>query len=272
MSDVRVGINGFGRIGRLVLRASLKTPGVKVVLVNDPFTPLEYAKYLFTHDTVHGKFEGTVEVSGSSLIINGTPVLFSLEKDPAAIPWGANNVETVAECTGVFTSSEKCKAHLAAGAKRVVISAPASDDTPTYVIGVNHEKYSPTEAIVSNASCTTNCLAPLVKVVCDNWGLKEGLMTTVHSVTATQKTVDGPSGPKDWRGGRAAFSNIIPSSTGAAKAVGLVLPVVKGKLTGMAFRVRKSAPPPCLLISKKILFNSPCLCFSLPCSRCPLWM
>jgi len=210
---------------------------VKVVLVNDPFTPLEYAKYLLTHDTVHGKFEGTVEVSGNSLIINGSPVIFSVEKDPAQIPWGAHNVETVCECTGVFTSSEKCKAHLSAGAKRVVISAPASDETPTYVVGVNHHLYRPEEAIVSNASCTTNCLAPLVKVVVDNFGLKEGLMTTVHSVTATQKTVDGPSGPKDWRGGRAAFSNIIPSSTGAAKAVGLVLPCVKGKLTGMAFRV-----------------------------------
>ncbi len=238
MSDVSLGINGFGRIGRLVLRASLKTEGVKVVLINDPFTPVDYARYLFTHDSVHGRFEGTVEVSGNALIINGTHTIqFCAEREPSKIPWGASGVETVCECTGMFTSSEKCAAHLAAGAKRVVISAPASDDTPTYVMGVNHEKYSSGEAIVSNASCTTNCLAPLVKVVCDNWGLKEGLMTTVHSVTATQKTVDGPSGPKDWRGGRAAFTNIIPSSTGAAKAVGLVLPGVKGKLTGMAFRV-----------------------------------
>ena len=179
-----------------------------------------------------------MEVSGNTLLLpGGHAIAFTGEREPSKIPWGAAGVETVAECTGVFTSSEKCAAHLAAGAKRVVISAPASDDTPTYVMGVNHQAYAAGEAIVSNASCTTNCLAPLVKVVCDNWGLKEGLMTTVHSVTATQKTVDGPSGPKDWRGGRAAFSNIIPSSTGAAKAVGLVLPGVKGKLTGMAFRV-----------------------------------
>ncbi len=221
-----------------MLRASLATHGVSVVLVNDPFMPqLDYAKYLFTHDSVHGRFKGTVEVDGDALVVNGARVRFVAERDPAAIPWGAAGVETVAECTGVFTSSEKCAAHLKAGAKRVIISAPASDDTPTYVVGVNHDAYDAAQPIVSNASCTTNCLAPLAKVLLDNFGVVEGLMTTVHAVTATQKTVDGPSGPKDWRGGRAAFSNIIPSSTGAAKAVGLVLPSLKGKLTGMAFRV-----------------------------------
>jgi len=237
-SPIRLGINGFGRIGRLVLRASLATPGVSVVLVNDPFMPqLDYAKYLFTHDSVHGRFKGTVEVDGDALVVNGARVRFVAEREPSKIPWGAAGVETVAECTGVFTSSEKCRAHLEAGAKRVIISAPASDDTPTYVVGVNHASYDPAQRVVSNASCTTNCLAPLAKVLLDSFGVVEGLMTTVHAVTATQKTVDGPSGPKDWRGGRAAFSNIIPSSTGAAKAVGLVLPSLKGKLTGMAFRV-----------------------------------
>ena len=188
---------------------------------------------------MHGAFKGSCEVQGGdSLLIDGTTaVLFTQEKDPKNILWGKHGVETVVECTGVFKCTEKCSAHLSAGARRVVISAPASDDiTPTYVMGVNHLTYSPTQLVVSNASCTTNCLAPIVKVVLDNWGLKEGLMTTVHAVTATQKTVDGPSA-KDWRGGRAACYNIIPSSTGAAKAVGLVLPTVKGKLTGMAFRV-----------------------------------
>jgi glyceraldehyde 3-phosphate dehydrogenase len=208
-------------------------------MVNDPFMPLDHAQYLFIHDSVHGKFQGMCEVAGDALVVNGSRVRFTGMHACADIPWASEGVETVAECTGAFTTTAKCAGHLAGGARAVVISAPAHDEgTPTYVVGVNHEQYRAGEAVVSMASCTTNCLAPLVKVVLEQWGLAEGLMTTVHAVTATQKTVDGPcSGGKDWRGGRSAFGNIIPASTGAAKALGLVLPSASGKLTGMAFRV-----------------------------------
>jgi len=236
---VSIGINGFGRIGRLVLRDAATRKDCKVVAINDPFIDVEYAKYMLQYDTVHGQFKGTIKVdkAKNALIVNGQEIVFYAQKDPASIPWGKAGVDVVAEATGVFCTTEACKAHIVGGAKKVVITAPAKDaDTPTYVMGVNHTKYKPSEVIVSNASCTTNCLAPIAKIVNDKWGITEGLMTTVHAVTATQKTVDGPSA-KDWRGGRAGFSNIIPSSTGAAKAVGLVIPELKGKLTGMAFRV-----------------------------------
>ena len=234
---VKVGINGFGRIGRLVFRASLSKKDLVVVGVNDPFIDVAYAAYMLKYDTIHGKFEGTVEVEDNALVVNGKKVVFFAEKDPANIDWKSCGAEYIVESTGVFCTTEKASAHFNGGAKKVVISAPAKDkETPTFVCGVNLDKYTKDMKVVSNASCTTNCLAPLAKVINDNFGIVEGLMTTVHSTTATQKTVDGPSA-KDWRGGRAAAGNIIPSSTGAAKACALVIPEVKGKLTGMAFRV-----------------------------------
>jgi len=234
MSVIKIGINGFGRIGRLVFRASVSRSDIEVVGINDLMEP-EYLAYLLRYDTIHGQFKGDVSVEGNHLIVNGKKIRVTAEKDPAALKWNEIGAEYVVESTGLFTTTEKCNAHIAAGAKRVVISAPAKDDTPMFVMGVNHLTYKG-ESVVSNASCTTNCLAPLAKVIHDHFGISEGLMTTVHSTTATQKTVDGPSG-KDWRGGRAASGNIIPSSTGAAKAVTVVIPELKGKLTGMAFRV-----------------------------------
>ena len=230
-----VGINGFGRIGRLAFRASIENPAVNVVAINDPFIDLDYMVYMIKYDTIHGRFNGTVESTDGKLLINGKEVAVFGERDPANIAWGSVGADYVIESTGVFTTIEKAGAHLKGGAKKVVISAP-SPDAPMFVMGVNQNTYEPSMDVISNASCTTNCLAPLVKVINDNFGIVEGLMTTVHAVTATQKTQDGPSA-KDWRGGRAAGFNIIPSSTGAAKAVGKVIPELNGKLTGMAFRV-----------------------------------
>lgn len=232
---VKIGINGFGRIGRLVFRAAVNNPNVEVKGINDPFIDLEYLKYMLTYDTVHGKFDGEVSVANGKLVVNGKEIAFFAEKDPSAIAWGACGAEYVVESTGVFTTTEKASAHLKGGAKKVVISAP-SNDAPMFVMGVNNDKYTKDMVVVSNASCTTNCLAPLAKVINDNFGIVEGLMTTVHAATNTQKTVDAPSN-KDWRGGRSILGNIIPSSTGAAKAVGKVIPELNGKLTGMAFRV-----------------------------------
>jgi len=233
----KIGINGFGRIGRLILRDASARKDCEVVAINDPFITPDYAVYMFKYDTIHGKFNGTVSHDGEHLIVNGKKIHFFSQRDPKDIPWGKAKVDVVAEATGVFTTTEACQAHLVAGAKKVVITAPAKDSaTPTYVIGVNADKYNKDEKVISNASCTTNCLAPIAKILHDKFTITEGLMTTVHAVTATQKTVDGPSS-KDWRGGRAAGGNIIPSSTGAAKAVGLVMPDLKGKLTGMSFRV-----------------------------------
>ena len=232
---IKMGINGFGRIGRLVFRATANNPNVQVVGINDPFIDLDYMEYMLKYDTVHGRFDGEIAISDGKLVVNGKAISIYDRMDPSEIGWGECGAEYVVESTGVFSSTDKAKAHLAAGAKKVVISAP-SGDAPMFVMGVNHETYSSDMDVVSNASCTTNCLAPLAKVVNDNFGIVEGLMTTVHAVTATQKTVDGPS-QKDWRGGRAACDNIIPSSTGAAKAVGVVIPELNGKLTGMAFRV-----------------------------------
>ncbi len=233
--SVKLGINGFGRIGRLVMRASLERDNVDVVAINDPFIDLEYMKYMLTYDTIHGKLDAKVDVVGDSLVVNGKTVKVYNFKDPNEIPWKDTGAEYIIESSGVFTTSEKASAHFTGGAKKVIITAP-SKDSPMFVMGVNHNDYTKDLNVVSNASCTTNCLAPLAKVVNDNFGIKDGLMTTVHSVTATQKTVDGPSN-KDWRGGRAATYNIIPSSTGAAKAVGKVIPSLNGKLTGMSFRV-----------------------------------
>ncbi len=235
---IKVGINGFGRIGRLVFRAAVARPDVfDIVGVNDPFVDVDYMVYMVKYDTIHGKFNGDVKAENGKLVVNGKAINVYACKDPAEIPWGDCGAEYVVESTGVFTTTEKASAHIAAGAKKVVISAPAKDkETPTFVCGVNLDKYTKDMKVVSNASCTTNCLAPLTKVIHDNFGIVEGLMTTVHSTTNTQKTVDAPSA-KDWRGGRAAAGNIIPSSTGAAKACALVLPEMKGKLTGMAFRV-----------------------------------
>jgi glyceraldehyde 3-phosphate dehydrogenase len=241
MTKPKVGINGFGRIGRLVLRAAIEKDTVEVVAVNDPFLDLSYMQYLFQYDSTHGRFKGTVKAEGGKLVVshlNKTAHHMTVftEKDPASIKWGEAGADYVVESTGVFTTLDKAKAHHAGGAKKVIISAPSAD-APMYVMGVNQKAYDPKkDNIVSNASCTTNCLAPLAKVIHDNFGIVEGLMTTVHSVTATQKTVDGPSG-KLWRDGRGAFQNIIPASTGAAKAVGKVIPALNGKLTGMAFRV-----------------------------------
>jgi len=231
---VKIGINGFGRIGRLVLRAALDK-GADVVAINDPFIPLDYMVYMFKYDSTHGRFKGDISVEGDKLKINGKLIHVFGERDPTAIQWGSAGAEYVVESTGVFTTTEKASAHFSGGAKKVIISAPSAD-APMFVMGVNEKSYSSDMKVVSNASCTTNCLAPLAKVVHDNFGILEGLMTTVHATTATQKTVDGPSG-KDWRGGRGAAQNIIPSSTGAAKAVGKVIPELNGKLTGMAFRV-----------------------------------
>ncbi len=233
--SIKIGINGFGRIGNLSFQAALAKEGVEVVAINDPFISADYMAYMTKYDTAHGRFTGTVEGEGNKLTVNGKEIKVYNEMDPHNIPWGEIGVEYVLECSGVFTTLEKAQAHIDAGAKKVIISAP-SKDAPMFVMGVNNETYDPSMNIISNASCTTNCLAPLAKVIHDNFGIKEGLMTTVHSTTATQKTVDSAS-KKDWRGGRAASANIIPSSTGAAKAVGKVIPDLNGKLTGMAFRV-----------------------------------
>ena len=235
MKKVRIGINGFGRIGRLVLRVASERKDVEVVGINDPFLDVNYAKYLFEYDSIHGKFKGKVKVVDNMLVVNGKKINFYAEKDPSLIPWKDCGAEYIVESTGVFTSYEKAQAHLKAGAKKVVVSAPGKE-MPMFVMGVNENTYTKDMDIVSNASCTTNCLAPLAKVVNDVFGIEEGLMTTVHSTTATQLTVDG-STKKDWRGGRAASYNIIPSSTGAAKAVGVVIPSLAGKLTGMSMRV-----------------------------------
>ena len=234
---VKIGINGFGRIGRLVMRAACANPNVQVVAVNDPFIDPDYMVYMMKYDTVHGPFNGTVEAKDGKLIVNGNPVCVYACKDPAEIPWAESGAEYIAEATGVFTNEEGASKHFVGGAKKVVITAPAKDKTtPMFVMGVNSDTYTKDMKIVSNASCTTNCLAPLACVINEKFGIVEGLMTTVHSTTATQKTVDGPS-KKDWRGGRGAAFNIIPSSTGAAKAVGVVIPELKGKLAGMSMRV-----------------------------------
>jgi len=231
-----VGINGFGRIGRLVLRASLREgSNVKVVAINDPFLELGYMVYLFTYDSVHGRFKGEVSIDAGHLVINGNRIRVFNERDPKNIKWGEAGATYVVESTGVFTTHDSASSHMGGGAKKVIISAPSAD-CPMFVMGVNHKEYKSDMTVVSNASCTTNCLAPLAKVIHDTFGITEGLMTTVHATTATQKTVDGPSG-KDWRGGRGAGFNIIPSATGAAKAVGKVIPELNNKLTGMAFRV-----------------------------------
>ena len=232
---VKIGINGFGRIGRLVFRAALGNPNVQVVGINDPFIDLEYMKYMLKYDSIHGQFKGEIGDKNGKLLVNGKEIAVFAEKDPAAIKWSDCGAEYVAEATGVFTTVEKASAHFAGGAKKVVITAP-SNDAPMFVMGVNNDKYTKDLKVISNASCTTNCLAPLAKVIHEKFGIIEGLMTTVHSTTATQKTVDGPSN-KDWRGGRAASNNIIPSSTGATKAVGKVIPELNGKLTCMSFRV-----------------------------------
>ncbi|TGZ78564.1 glyceraldehyde 3-phosphate dehydrogenase [Ascodesmis nigricans] len=232
---VKVGINGFGRIGRIVFRNAVEHSDVEVVAINDPFIDPEYAVYMLKYDSTHGVFKGEVSHQGGNLVVNGKTIKMFQERDPANIQWGSAGADYIVESTGVFTTTEKAKAHLKGGAKKVVISAPSAD-APMFVCGVNLEKYTKDIEVLSNASCTTNCLAPLAKVINDQFGIVEGLMTTVHSYTATQKTVDGPSA-KDWRGGRTAAANIIPSSTGAAKAVGKVIPELNGKLTGMAFRV-----------------------------------
>ena len=233
---IKIGINGFGRIGRLVFRAAVAQPEkFEVVGINDPFIGLDYMVYMVKYDTMQGRFDGEIEAKDGKLIVNGKAITVFAEKDPSQIKWGEVGADYVVESTGVFTTTEKAQAHINAGAKKVVISAPSAD-APMFVMGVNNDKYTKDMNIVSNASCTTNCLAPLTKIINDKFGIVDGLMTTVHSTTATQKTVDGPSA-KDWRGGRAAAGNIIPSSTGAAKAVGKVIPELNGKLTGMAFRV-----------------------------------
>ncbi len=233
--SVKIGINGFGRIGNLSFQAAVSRKDVEVLAINDPFITADYMAYMVKYDTVHGRFKGEVSAKENTLIVNGKEIKVYNEMDPKNIPWGKDGVEYVLECSGVFTTLEKAQAHIDAGAKKVIISAP-SKDAPMFVMGVNHEEYKKEMNIISNASCTTNCLAPLAKIIHDNFGMKDGLMTTVHSTTASQKTVDGAS-KKDWRGGRAASANIIPSSTGAAKAVGKVIPSLNGKLTGMSFRV-----------------------------------
>ncbi|XXG97676.1 RuvB-like protein 2 [Hypoxylon texense] len=235
---VKVGINGFGRIGRIVFRNAVEHNDIEIVAVNDPFIETHYAEYMLKYDSTHGIFKGTVSHEADGLIVNGKKVKFYQERDPANIPWKETGAEYIVESTGVFTTTEKAKAHLKGGAKKVIISAPSAD-APMYVMGVNEKTYDGKADVISNASCTTNCLAPLAKVINDQFGIIEGLMTTVHSYTATQKTVDGPSN-KDWRGGRTAAQNIIPSSTGAAKAVGKVIPELNGKLTGMSMRVPTS--------------------------------
>ena len=231
---IRIGINGFGRIGRLVFRSAMKQEDVTIVGIND-LLDIDHLAYLLKYDSVHGKYEGTVEVSGNDLVVDGQTVRITAERDPSAIGWGDLNTDVVAECTGIFTTLEKAQAHIEGGAKKVVISAPSAD-APMFVMGVNHNEAEASQTIVSNASCTTNCLAPVAKVLNDHFGIEEGLMTTVHATTATQFTVDGPS-KKDFRGGRSALINIMPASTGAAKAVTKVIPSLVGKLTGMAFRV-----------------------------------
>ncbi|GAB2954117.1 glyceraldehyde-3-phosphate dehydrogenase [Hafnia psychrotolerans] len=231
---IKVGINGFGRIGRIVFRAAQERSDIEIVAIND-LLDAEYMAYMLKYDSTHGRFEGTVEVKDGHLVVNGKTIRVTAERDPANLKWNEVNVDVVAEATGLFLTDETARKHIAAGAKKVVLTGPSKDDTPMFVMGVNHKEYKGQE-IVSNASCTTNCLAPLAKVINDNFGIVEALMTTVHATTATQKTVDGPS-HKDWRGGRGASQNIIPSSTGAAKAVGKVIPALNGKLTGMAFRV-----------------------------------
>jgi glyceraldehyde 3-phosphate dehydrogenase len=232
---MKIGINGFGRIGRLAFRAAIERSDIEVVGINDLVEP-DYMAYMLKYDSTHGPFKGTIAVEGGHLVVNGKTIRVTAEKDPANLKWGEVGAEVIIESTGLFLTQETAQKHIDAGAKKVVMSAPAKDDTPTFVMGVNHKQLKADQTIVSNASCTTNCLAPIAKVLDDNFGIEEGLMTTVHAVTATQKTVDGPSA-KDWRGGRGAYQNIIPSSTGAAKAVGLVLPQLKGKLTGMSLRV-----------------------------------
>ncbi len=233
--SIKVGINGFGRIGRMVFRASVNHPEIEIVGIND-LCPADYLAYMLKYDTMHGRFEGEVSSTENAIVVNGKSIPIFAERDPKNIPWGKLEAEYVVESTGLFLTKEKAQAHIDAGAKKVVMSAPSKDDTPMFVCGVNLDAYTPDMTFVSNASCTTNCLAPIAKVLNDAFGIKDGLMTTVHSVTATQKTVDGPS-MKDWRGGRAATGNIIPSSTGAAKAVGKVIPELNGKLTGMSMRV-----------------------------------
>jgi len=233
--SVKIGINGFGRIGRLVFRAALSYPGVDLVAVNDPFMDVDYMVYMFKYDSTHGRFKGEVHAKDGKLIVDGKEIAVYAKKEPAEIPWGTHGADYVVESTGVFTTIDKASLHIKGGAKHVIISAPSAD-APMFVMGVNHTKYDKSMPVVSNASCTTNCLAPLAKVIHEKFGIVEALMTTVHAVTATQKTVDGPSG-KDWRAGRGASQNIIPASTGAAKAVGKVIPELNGKLTGMAFRV-----------------------------------
>ena len=236
---IKVGINGFGRIGRMVFRAAVKHFGndIEIVGINDLLEP-DYLAYMLKYDSVHGRFQGEVAVDGNSLIVNGKKIRLTAEKDPAALKWGDVGADVVVESTGLFLTKETCQKHIDAGAKKVIQSAPSKDDTPMFVFGVNSATYAG-QTIISNASCTTNCLAPVAKVLNDKWGIKRGLMTTVHAATATQKTVDGPSN-KDWRGGRGILENIIPSSTGAAKAVGVVIPELNKKLTGMAFRVPTS--------------------------------
>ncbi|MDR0293976.1 MAG: type I glyceraldehyde-3-phosphate dehydrogenase [Oscillospiraceae bacterium] len=234
--SIKIGINGFGRIGRLVFRAGLDNPELEFVGVNDPFMSPDYVAYMLRYDTVHGRFKGSVSYDDSSVTVNGRKIAFFAEKDPANIPWGKAGAEYIVDATGIFHEKAKAQAHIDAGAKKVIYSGPSKDDTPMFVCGVNLDKYTKDMNFVSNASCTTNCLAPLAKVVNDEFGIADGLMTTVHSATNTQMVVDAPS-KKDWRGGRAASGNIIPSSTGAAKAVGKVIPELNGKLTGMSMRV-----------------------------------
>ena len=235
MSKTKIAINGFGRIGRLVFRVAAQNENIEVVGIND-LIDVDYMAYMLKYDSTHGNFKGEVSVEEGKLIVNGKAIRVTAERNPADLKWGEIGVDYVIESTGLFLSKESAKGHIEAGAKKVVMSAPSKDDTPMFVMGVNHTDYHPDMQFVSNASCTTNCLAPIAKVLNDNFGIKEGLMTTVHAATATQKTVDGPS-MKDWRGGRGAYQNIIPSSTGAAKAVGKVIPALNGKLTGMSFRV-----------------------------------
>jgi len=235
---IKIGINGFGRIGRMVFRAAIQNfEGVEVVAINDLLEP-DYLAYMLKYDSVHGRFKGDIAVDGNTLVVNGRNIRLTQERDPANLKWGAVGADVVVECTGLFLTKETCQKHIDAGARKVIMSAPSKDDTPMFVYGVNDKSYAG-QPIVSNASCTTNCLAPVAKVLNDKWGIKRGLMTTVHATTATQKTVDGPSN-KDWRGGRGILENIIPSSTGAAKAVGVVIPELNKKLTGMSFRVPTS--------------------------------
>ncbi len=235
MSKIKVGINGFGRIGRLVFRAAQTRSDVQVVAIND-LIDVDYIAYMLKYDSTHGKFDGDIEVKDGKLVVNGNEIRVTSEKNPKDLKWGDVGADYIVESTGIFLTKETAQGHIDAGAKKVIMSAPSKDDTPMFVMGVNEEKYTSDMNFVSNASCTTNCLAVIAKVLNDNWGIEEGLMTTVHATTATQRTVDGPSA-KDWRGGRGAAQNIIPSSTGAAKAVGKVIPELNGKLTGMAFRV-----------------------------------